>query len=310
MKYSIRKIHPFRNIPKIAKSLLSKFLQFLNLQPDVGYLGKTATDGCLSLKTTSNDQRMICSTVGWLLNILVWFSDINTNAVKLSKFDLKYQVLSEFMNIQADEVRNKTGRINQNQRQPKFVRKSTTNAPIVKENLFVHLEREASNEECHPIFEVRKSVKIAKPMDKLYHREAEELASGEVPQFNPEELIGYIDPLGFFWINEGFDSDHDRLVYQQLEEYRNSFFEYDPIRIWKQQVQVSFLMIFEIINIEFDKINKKNVNYEKYINLVFKNRLELNMNFSQYFARLTQVNFSFFICIENIQRAIRDQTNN
>ena len=157
-----------------------------------------------------------------------------------------------------------------------------------KKIFFDYLEKESFDDESNFVFEIRKSVKIVKPMSKLYNSENIELKSAGLFDNSVEDLIGYIDPLGLFWINEGFDFHQDRQINEQLEEYRNSFFEYDPICQWRKDIQIAFSIIFEIFDFELNN-NSNSASNSKYIKSIFKHTSQLTKNFNEYFESLQKV---------------------
>lgn len=116
--------------------------------------------------------------------------------MELNKFEVKYLVLSEFMSIKAEEIRNSKNCVNHNRSLSQQSRNSVTNALNDSDDIFDHLKKEASGEEYHPVYQVRKSVKLVKPMNTFYLSGFQELASNKISTYNSEDLIGFIDPLG------------------------------------------------------------------------------------------------------------------
>lgn len=138
---------------------------------------------------------------------------------------------------------------------------------------------------------VRASFVAKKPMNKNPWHSYALRSVLEFSHENYDDLIGYIDALGIFCINnkEGFDKMQERIVTEQLRLSNNSIFEFNPVQQWKNDMRVTFNMITDIL---INEINKNKYCYKHQQNLIVKIlkwNFEFENDYESYFDSLLTV---------------------
>lgn len=196
---------------------------------------------------------------------------------------MKYDILSTFMEHKATRVRDehkllefRRSKYNTPKYHPKIEPDSDSDSDSVSdENPFsitALKERRSTNNELKiPL--VRASFKTKKPSNQGPLSSAFLRCGIELNQDNYNHLIGYIDALGVFCLNnkEGFDPQEERHVTEQLRLSNNSIFEFNPVKQWKIDLHRAYNLVTEIMD---DEITKGD--FEEYYSHVIKVSLKIN----------------------------------
>lgn len=170
--------------------------------------------------------------------------------------------------------------------------KLETREIVRREHLEVRKDRSNTiDETCSKVPLVRASFKAKKPTNNNQICNLGLQSCLEINNENYDDLIGYIDPLGLFWVNnrEVFDQLQERHVIEQLKISNNSIFEFNPVLQWKNDIQKAFTMITDILLFE---VNKNKYNYRHQQNFVMKMlkwNYDFESDFEDYYSKVFKV---------------------
>lgn len=218
---------------------------------------------------------------------------------------VKYDVLSEFMSEKSDRIRGEHDLVDYHNDKYNQIKHQVVieHKELAKEELFDQMRARANTTDVSkskvPL--VRASFIAKKPMNNssLYSLGLQSVL--ESNQENYDNMIGYIDPLGVFWINnkEGFDSIDKGMVIEQLRISQNSIFELNPIQRWKNEMRIAFNILTDILLFE---INKNKWGYRHQQNFVMKIlrwNSDFENEFDTYFDNTVDVSIDCLISLIN-----------
>ena len=138
---------------------------------------------------------------------------------------------------------------------------------------------------------VRASLTDKNPMDKVINWGLKDIL--EVSHINYDDLIGYIDPVGIFWMNHShfYDDLYSRPSISQSHISQNSTFKNDSMKEWKSSMNQWFNIITNILQFE---INKEKYRYKHQQNMVLKILMwnsTFELEFEEYLNQVYQVSF-------------------